>query len=139
MNADISKEMATPFDLPESPECGELLSFGVQVAFSCNARFFESVSIVIFDAVHFVNDVVADFGLQFPNQATENPHLVNRHESRFPNDVAMIVDGRKGPVDLEQRVIRAEFFGIVRDSHCASNPGAKVRARQVLLTSGASV
>ncbi|HEV2960623.1 MAG TPA: hypothetical protein VG649_02280 [Candidatus Angelobacter sp.] len=93
---------------------------------------------MIFDAVHFVNNVVADFGLEFPNEVTENPHLENGHESGFFKNVAVVSDSRKGPVDLEQRMIRAEFFGIVRDSHCASNPGAKVRARQVLVTSGAS-
>jgi hypothetical protein len=138
MNADVSKEMATPLDVPESPECGELLSFGVQVTLSCDARLPESEHIRVFKIVHFFSDVMADMRLQFSCQATENAHLESRQEPDFFKNAAMVCDGRKGPVDLKETVIRAEFFGIVGDSHCASNPGAKVRARSVLRTLGAS-
>jgi hypothetical protein len=50
----------------------------------------------------------------------------------------MGLNGSECPVDLEKRMIGIEFFGKVFISHCASNPGAKVRARQMCLASGAS-
>jgi hypothetical protein len=77
--------------------------------------------------MHTVNNVMRNFGLQFAGVVTENAHFVNRKHARFFDFTDMMNDGHKGPVDLEQGMVNAEFVNLF-DSQSASNQGAWVRA-----------
>jgi hypothetical protein len=70
--------------------------------------------IFVFKAVHLVNDVVADLGLEFPNQVTVYEHLVWLENSSAIQFAAMKQDVLKKTVDVKETSVDADFFNIVK-------------------------
>ena len=102
-------------------------SVGVKIFLSDNSRLLPAVHFGVFDLMHTVYNIMGNFGLQFAGVVTENAHFVNRKHARFFDLTDMMNDGQKGPVDLIQRMVNAQFVNLF-DSQSASNQGAWVRA-----------
>lgn len=147
---DVSKKMATLFDLPESPECRELLSFGVHASFErrsfgiqvmlpSNTRLAEVEAVTIFKGVHVVAHVMRDVRLQFADKPLKHTHLGNGHEPGMFQSPAVPCDGREAAVKVVQTLVRLQLSSKMVRSHCSSNQGMVVRSASVLPASAHSV
>ena len=108
------------------------VSIGVKVFLSGNAGLFPAAHFVVFDLVHTVYNIMRDLGFQFENVMPEQSQFFNRDQSRFFKFVKVERNSVKCFVDAIQRVINAQFVKL-SNSQSASNTGAWVRARSVLI------
>jgi hypothetical protein len=161
MNADVSKEMATPLDVPESPECAKLLSFGVlagyvvaEPSFPFPAEAAKVSRISLLMVSQGCGQFVIGSGHEFFSDIAECAEIVAPEKRLSFETFKDFQHDKESPVKVIDRFVKPTFAAIVKAtalglrqrngafnvfiSHCASNPGARVRTRQVLVTSGAS-
>jgi hypothetical protein len=162
ITAHVSKKKATPLNKAESPECGKLLSFGVlagwcgflETSFPFPAKTAKMSRFPLLMISQECGQFVVGSGPEFFSNVAECTEIIAPVQPLSFQTFEDFKHERECPIQVIDGFVKMSLYAMVKAtalglrqrngafnvfiSHCASNTGAKVRARSVLVAPGAS-